>query len=819
MNLHCVSRFPLPSASIQPDSFKTGFHPKSGHPTMVDSFSTFDRSQGRTQNQPMVDDNSQPWHPFQTHEDFEFSEIAHQAALNKDHMNKLLSLIQRIAKGEAKFTLQSHHDITEAWKCAAKLMTPFKKGVISILHQKQDFEFDVHFHPLWDWAMDLLSNPILMPHFVWDAQRLYKHNGERFEWFVDKPWMGNWWWNIQSDLLGDNAAPFAFILYADKSHLSSSGKVKAYPVIVQCRNLPVPADSGNKGKLSWTNLKCIVWHESFLKILDSIVSLSKVSFAYQTFEGTVRHLYPVILILSADYEEQCIMVLIRGLKSHCPCPICLVPSDQLCNHTSTYPMHMSLDAITSLEVYKRSWKDGEALMQKQSLQPVKNAFWHINHSDPHHALSFDHLHYDDMGMGDHLFKETKKNLAEIGHHAEKAVDDHHDAFPHWQNFNHFSSIMNIFFSDGNKLTDIVKQLPFTAQSVLSPRKHPIGFALLWCIASYLSYHMYIILNIHTETTIATGECELLAFQHHLEVNQTHLWPLIMYSIQKNRDFPKAHLAKHAFQDIIEKGAMQNYSTRPNKSHHGPIWKYYLHQTNQKDMPEQILQLDHWSLVSEFIHSWLDHDDEEHLKQMLDCRVLEDQENELLDDNVFSGHVYLGSPQPPIMIADVEKTFTLCPFQSFHKKLTHFLNEFLPLCDIPIPGGHSWFCYDCALIRTVNHHNNEKLTFVQFQFMFEYHIGGEALHLMLVTPFYFPPGERHAVDKGLHFICLRARPAALLEIIPLWSIIQGTLLVLDFANDGDYFLCNYTDGDIFLRSQTFLSYLKYCDISHIDIYNV
>ncbi|KAI5983591.1 hypothetical protein EDD15DRAFT_2533716 [Pisolithus albus] len=446
------------SANIQPDSFKTEFHPKSGRATTVDSFSTFDRSQGRTQSQPIVDDDSQPWHPFQTREDFEFSEIAHQAALNKDLTNKLLSLIQRIAKGEAKFTLQSHHDVTEAWKCAAKLMTPFEKGVISIPHQKQDFEFDVHFRPLWDWAMDLLSNPILMPHFVWDAQRLYKHNGERFERFVDEPWTGNRWWNIQSDLPGDNAAPFAFILYADKSHLSSSGKVKAYPVIVRCGNLPVnirnstrglgggqlvgwlpivPADSGNEGKLSWTNLKRVVWHESFLKILDSIVSLSKVGFAYQTFEGTVRRLYPVILILSADYEEQCIMALIRGLKSHCPCPICLVPSDQLRNHATTYPMRMSLDAITSLEVYKRSRKDGEALMQKQSLRPVENAFWRVNHSDPHRALSFDHLHYDDMGMGDHLFKEIKKNLAEIGRHAEKAVDDQYD-FLHFHAYSQFT---------------------------------------------------------------------------------------------------------------------------------------------------------------------------------------------------------------------------------------------------------------------------------------------------------------------------------------------------------------------------------------------
>ena len=45
--------------------------------------------------------------------------------------------------------------------------------------------------------------------------------------------------------------------------------------------------------------------------------------------------------------------------------------------------------------------------------------------------------------------------------------------------------------------------------------------------------------------------------------------------QKNWNFPKVHLTKHAFQDIIEKGVMQNYSMRPNESHHGPIRQYYL----------------------------------------------------------------------------------------------------------------------------------------------------------------------------------------------------------------------------------------------------
>jgi len=39
---------------------------------------------------------------------------------------------------------------------------------------------------------------------------------------------------------------------------------------------------------------------------------------------------------------------------------------------------------------------------------------------------------------------------------------------------------------------------------------------------------------------------------------------------KNWNFPKAHSAKHIFTDIREKGAAQNFSTRPNEGQHGPI---------------------------------------------------------------------------------------------------------------------------------------------------------------------------------------------------------------------------------------------------------
>ncbi|KAI6046824.1 hypothetical protein EDC04DRAFT_2536133, partial [Pisolithus marmoratus] len=343
-------------------SFKTEFHPKSGRPMVLESFSTFDHSHHDAGPKSIAENDSEPWHPFQICGDFEFSELAHKAALNKDLMNQLLALIQHLVSGEAKLTLHSDHDVMEAWAHAAKLMTPFEKHVVNVHHAKHDLKFNVHYHPLWDWAMDILQDPHLQPHFVWDAQCLYKNNGECFECFIDEPWTADRWWNIQSSLPQQDAAPFAFILYADKSHLLSLGKVKAYPIIICCGNLPthirnsnhglgggqlvgwlpiVPEDSANDRKFSYTNLKRVVWHQVILKLLNTITHLSKASFAYKTHDGLMRTLYLIILILSADYEEQCMMSLIRGLNSSCPCPICLMPLNELCDHSKTHPCQTS----------------------------------------------------------------------------------------------------------------------------------------------------------------------------------------------------------------------------------------------------------------------------------------------------------------------------------------------------------------------------------------------------------------------------------------------------------------------------------------------
>ena len=52
------------------------------------------------------------------------------------------------------------------------------------------------------------------------------------------------------------------------------------------------------------NLKRVVWHESFIKFLEDVTELSRTGYEHTCYDTVCRSLFPVVLILSGDYEEQ-----------------------------------------------------------------------------------------------------------------------------------------------------------------------------------------------------------------------------------------------------------------------------------------------------------------------------------------------------------------------------------------------------------------------------------------------------------------------------------------------------------------------------------
>lgn len=178
------------------------------------------------------------------------------------------------------------------------------------------------------------------------------------------------------------------------------------------------------------------------------------------------------------------------------------------------------------------------------------------------------------------------------------------------------------------------------------------------------------------------------------------------NLTKNWNFPKVHALTHAFSDIRAKGASCNFSTRPNKKQHGPLKRAYLRQTNRKDVANQVrflpliqsacdadinlqvLKLDHISLVSELVRSRILHFDEDRQKHIMSQRELENED--MLDDQPFSGHLYLGAPQVPVSLATVEEgNASNRAFQDFRKKFAKFLNNFIVANNIPLADGVTW----------------------------------------------------------------------------------------------------------------------------------
>jgi len=50
--------------------------------------------------------------------------------------------------------------------------------------------------------------------------------------------------------------------------------------------------------------KNAVWHKSFFKLLESAIKHAEMGYWFECGDAVQRWLWPLILILSADYEEQ-----------------------------------------------------------------------------------------------------------------------------------------------------------------------------------------------------------------------------------------------------------------------------------------------------------------------------------------------------------------------------------------------------------------------------------------------------------------------------------------------------------------------------------
>lgn len=63
-------------------------------------------------------------------------------------------------------------------------------------------------------------------------------------------------------------------------------------------------DEDEEGKHGFTTFKWVVWHEAFWVLLEEIAKWARLGHNFKCADDIIRLLFPIILILVSDYEEQ-----------------------------------------------------------------------------------------------------------------------------------------------------------------------------------------------------------------------------------------------------------------------------------------------------------------------------------------------------------------------------------------------------------------------------------------------------------------------------------------------------------------------------------
>jgi len=103
------------------DNIRTEYHPNSGRGVKVETFEDYREHSLKPAPVPEITD---PWRPFRSRTDFEFAQLALDAALTKTHVDKLIKLVEGCIKGQDSFNLTNHQELYKTWDAASAMLTP-----------------------------------------------------------------------------------------------------------------------------------------------------------------------------------------------------------------------------------------------------------------------------------------------------------------------------------------------------------------------------------------------------------------------------------------------------------------------------------------------------------------------------------------------------------------------------------------------------------------------------------------------------------------------------------------------------------------------
>ncbi|KAK0184532.1 hypothetical protein F5146DRAFT_1006521 [Armillaria mellea] len=452
------------------DDIETIYHPSSGLSSRIETLEEYNLrvTEGNTGGVIASAIDPQPWQPFRSLLEFELCEFILDASLTNGLMATLLDILDRSSMEKNPTSDQSlahlHHprDINKLWDQASFHRTPFNKSTFTVNLKGTPHHYDVYHLSLWQWALDLIQDPILALHFVWDAVRLSKWNDRNRALYqlVENLWL-TFYMPIRPDshllaLLKDilwlYSVPIFQWIFEMEMVLVVAGLLDGYQYGLSfIFYIEVLELSQHKGKQYFTDFKREVWHAALNHILQPVYQASRLGEWVQVpGRSEPIHVFPVLLMLSADYEEH------QGKK---PCTTCLVPDTE----------QNKLDV--EYEHHSRNQGEQNKLLSELGLHGIE-----------------------------HLRPEVISHIDNFNRKFHELADE--------QDLYHFQGgFMTITFTDGAKSEDLSKQILFVVHNIITKQQDSHGYLLLKCIRSYLELDMYSNLHVHTTETLQAIEAQ------------------------------------------------------------------------------------------------------------------------------------------------------------------------------------------------------------------------------------------------------------------------------------------------------------------------
>jgi len=260
----------------------------------------------------------------------------------------------------------------------------YKKAAVMEYNSR---EYVLHHRPLFDAVKELLNNPDIFKHCIFEYTPVFVTNDKgEMERCYEEQYSGKWWGRAQESI-SEGANVLSIIFYSDATTCDILGKTSEHPVYMTLGNIPIwrrnkpdakallaylPMIEGSDDQKKMPNFtlsKNELFHRSMKILIEPIRSCSTAGLELRTDNGLLW-CYPFFSQALGDLPEHSAMTLTyNSANCHMPCHLCLTPREEfnnpLIDHTSI--------VLRTHETMKQAIEQGRT--KEYSLHDIENSFW------------------------------------------------------------------------------------------------------------------------------------------------------------------------------------------------------------------------------------------------------------------------------------------------------------------------------------------------------------------------------------------------------------------------------------------------------------